>query len=657
MRIRMSWIALFCLLIFSWAVGSPPEDPYWSLIQEAGMSEDHGGADVVVVFDSTFVDVRESGLSYNDFHVLTKVLTPRGALRLKALTYGYDPLSADVEVKDLRIYRKNGSVETVPLDRVLDMTAPARGIYWGARQKMVAVGRLEPGDAVKVKVFRKGFTYALLDEEDEDARYIPPMRGHFYDIVPFWSDAPVLVKSYIVSMPADKPLQYKFYHSEVACELWFEGDRHVYRWTKKDIEPFRREPNMVSHWDVAPKLLVSTAPDWESKSSWFYGVNEDYGSFEVTPEIQAKVDALVRDCRTDMERISVLTHWVAEEIRYSGLTMGPGEGYTLHKGAMDFRDRCGVCKDKAGMLITMLRAAGYYAVPTMTMAGSRIDPIPADHFNHCVVALKKDDGSFMLLDPTWVPGVRELWSSAEQQQNYLIGDPEGIGLRETPVSPAENHYFRVRGQSKLLADGTLEGSFSVEAEGQTDARLRRGFTRGRKTRWASTLAAWVHDLSPLTEVLDVSHGDPYDLSKPMHITVRYRIPRYAVVGSSEIFFTPLLARHVLSDRGTNYYLYMNLDLGERQYGFRTRCSKLMDFRETVVLPRGYTVRELPVFERTDGSWASFSGGYNVEGNRLVFEERCALKKRVYEPSDYPSFVDAVRGVKRAQEEPVVLKKR
>lgn len=53
--------------------------------------------------------------------------------------------------------------------------------------------------------------------------------------------------------------------------------------------------------------------------------------------------------------------------------MGTGEGYTLHKGTMIFRDRSGVCKDKAGMLITMLRAAGFESYPAMTMAGSRID--------------------------------------------------------------------------------------------------------------------------------------------------------------------------------------------------------------------------------------------------------------------------------------------
>jgi hypothetical protein len=37
----------------------------------------------------------------------------------------------------------------------------------------------------------------------------------------------------------------------------------------------KTEPGMVSKSDVALKLLLSTSPDWQSKSLWFFGVNED----------------------------------------------------------------------------------------------------------------------------------------------------------------------------------------------------------------------------------------------------------------------------------------------------------------------------------------------------------------------------------------------
>ncbi len=106
----------------------------------------------------------------------------------------------------------------------MDYPAPARAIYWGAREKMIEVGRLNPGDALEIFMFRKGFTYALLyDEGAEDERYIPPMKGHFYDIVEFWSEQPVIEKVYQVRLPKDKTLQYEFYNGEARSSVIPDG--------------------------------------------------------------------------------------------------------------------------------------------------------------------------------------------------------------------------------------------------------------------------------------------------------------------------------------------------------------------------------------------------------------------------------------------------
>ncbi len=70
----------------------------------------------------------------------------------------------------------------------------------------------------------------------------------------------------------------------------------VYTFSKHDMKPFKGEPRMVALSDVAPKLLISTSPDWYAKSKWFFGVNEDYGSFETTPEITEKGERNSQGC-------------------------------------------------------------------------------------------------------------------------------------------------------------------------------------------------------------------------------------------------------------------------------------------------------------------------------------------------------------------------
>lgn len=592
----------------------------------------------VTLFDSTDVFMEESGLSYVNSHRLVKILNYAGAKANSVVKIDYDPQSAYVEIKKVVVYRANGEATEIS-GPVMDYVAPARMIYWGASQKMLEVGHLDPGDAVEVWTFRKGFTYALL-QADDDSRYIPPMKGHFYDIVPFWSGQPVKEKVYRVNVLKNKNLQYKVYNGELSSAQSFEGDRVIYTFTKNEIMPIKREPAMLASNDVETKLLLSTSPNWEAKSMWFYGVNEDYGSFNTTPELKKKVRELLVGAKSEEDSIAILTHWVADNMRYSGISMGEGEGYTLHNATMNFTDRCGVCKDKASLLIAMLRTAGFNAYAAMTMAGERIDRIPADQFNHSVTVVQRRNGRYQLLDPTWVPNVRELWSSAEQQQGYLMGLPKGADLAETPVSAPENHYVRITGKSELMADGTLVGEFTITAEGQSDAAVRSLFS-ARRSEWRRNVEMELTRVAPQAQITSVTYtdNDTY-LKQPVKMTYKYRIPGYALVSDKELIFTPLLAKGVFS-RAMGH-LGVNVKEEKRLYPFKDRCSRLLEVKETVKLPAGFASHSsLPERQQVNGKSVTYDGGYTLQGNTLTFEQKASYGKRVYEASDWSDFRNAV----------------
>jgi hypothetical protein len=630
-------------------------DPMQDLIHAAGDATIYPNDNLVVVFDSIKVDVKETGLSYVLTHTLTKVLNAKGAIDLSVVKFGYDPLSAYVDIRKVVIYKKDGTIRNLDMKDVLDYPAPARMIYWGAREKMIGVGRLDPGDAVEVIEFKKGFTYALLDQgEDDDSKYIPPMKGHYYDIVDFWSGSPVKMKVYEIALPKDKPIQYKVYNGEVQSSELIRDDKTVYTFTKKDIVPFKSEPHGVSNSDIATKLLLSTSPDWFAKSRWFYKVNEDFGSFDDTPEIQAKVNNILKGATNELDSVSLLTHWVADEVRYSGISMGCGEGYTLHKGAMTFNDRCGVCKDKAGMLITMLRAAGFKSYPAMTMAGSRIDYIPADQFNHSVTIVKLKDGKYHLLDPTWVPFDRELWSSAEQQQQYLMGVPEGADLATTPLSPPENHYLKIDTKSSLSADGTVTGTMTLTAEGQSDAGIRGMFRNFNKTQWNQNVEKEILKISPLAEVTNIEYTDPINYQAgPIRITIEYRIPEYALVSGNQVLFTPVTASNVFKNYQS--HLFFETWMKERKYSFRDRCSRLVELNESIQLTGNSNSIYLPETKTTSGNVCSFQGGYNWKDHTLTLNEKIVLGKRVYDAKDWPEFRDAVISQNSFADDPVVFR--
>ena len=610
----------------------------------------------VTLLDSTNVSVQPTGQGAFSIVKAIKVQTLKGVMTNRVLKYDYDSLTAAAKFKVVRIYHEDGTYTEVDVNKTCDYAAPARMIYWGARQIMLQLDNLKQGDVIYYEIDKKGFTYALLGAgEDDDSRFIPPMRGQFYDIVPFWVYEPTLRKVYRVGMPMEKELQFQFYQGECSSSMRYDDGRKVYTFAMDDVMPFEKEPNMVDLFDAAPKLMMSTTPDWMEKSRWFNKVNEDYGSFDAIPEAQKKVDELIKGKKSEMEKIAVLTHWVADNIRYAGITMGKGEGFTLHNLKMNYTDRCGVCKDIAGTLVAFLRMAGFEAYPAMTMAGSRVESIPADHFNHCVAVVKLSNGTLMPLDPTWVPFCRELWSSAEQQQNYLPGIPEGSDLCVTPVSAPENHYVRVKAENRLKSDGTLVGKFTISAEGQSDSNIRRIFTTGFRSEWRNTMEKQLLSVSPKAVMKSVDYGrSPKDYQKaPISITFTYEIPEYAMTGDGELIFKPFVMNNLYTQVLT--FLRVNTDLKDRKYGFKDSCSRLVEVEEKLSLPSGYKMLGDEKHVDIDGKAADFAGMLKQDGGKILLDTRLSLYKRVYSAEDWDDFRNSVNAYKSFGEYIVVRK--
>lgn len=605
------------------------------------------GADAVVVNDETHVDVEESGLAHVTKTQLVKVLTEAGAAKYATMRFDYDPASSFAEVKGCTVLRAGGGVEEVAADRVLDLPQPQEMIYWGPRMKVVSVPKLEPGDAVEIRTYSKGFVIAYLGgpAEPGDEKYIPPMRGHYYDVVLFQGDLPIVRKSYTIVLPKDKPVRAEVFHGELGSLTSFDDKSLTYTWWKENVPAIRREPRMVEDTDAMTKLVLATVQSWPEKSRWFYHVNEDVNTFAYNDAIKAKADEITRGLKTDDEKRFALLAWVARQIRYSGISMGKGEGYTLHPGVMDFNDRAGVCKDIAGMLVTMFRAAGYeHTYPAMTMAGAEVENIPADQFNHCVVATEVAPDQYKLYDPTWCPFSREVWSSAERPQNYVIGSPRGEQLMETPPQPAENNFVKLVSTGTLDEAGDLSGTVVITGGAYSETNLRWAVVNSPAPNVRGTFEQWLSRISPAAELVSYETTDPVDVNRPFQITLRYRAPGYAMAGGGRMVLTPPAAHNILSNpRLTDFAAAVNTK--SRTYDIFLRATRDFIFQETLTLPKGYRLKEAPEAKAVEGPTAAFSADLAMKGDQLVLNERLTVKKKIVPASEYQNLKDAVDAVK------------
>jgi len=588
-----------------------------------------GSAAYAIVYDSTHNQVSERGVSQIEGYKLYRVLEQKGCIDLAVMTWHYEPQSSFVEIRELNIIRDD-SVISVDLSGIIDVPAPQSGIYWSDRLKMLQLPRLEDNDGIEVRYFRKGYSYALLgDAEPPDENYIPPMPGEYFDIVLFQGRHPICRRVYVLQMPANKRINAQVYNGELFSKTTYDAETTTYSWWAEDVPLRKREDSQPAASDVVPKVVIATVESWEAKSRWFFDVNE--GQFEVTQPIQEKVDDILArsgvNNGTAEDKAFELVHWVAQNIRYSGQTMGDGEGFTLHSGEMIFEQRSGVCKDIAGMLITMMRAAGLDSYAAMTMAGSRIESVPADQFNHCVTALRLPDGTFQMYDPTWVPYYRDIWSLYEAEQHYLMGTGDGEGLSQITYSPPAESPLKVISSVHIDDAGDLKGHLRMEGDGVGDSQLRRILSRNPRHDIENSVTRMV--LSPISNRVTLEafrHQKLTDFSQPMWIEVEYHVNNYALnVDGGLEFRSPLLT---LVSSGGAFFGPLTEDWPEeREEGVFVWATHLYDCNETVYLPRTLAVTNADAPEKTDTTYVSFSATCESLKGQLKIELQSEIRRR------------------------------
>lgn len=632
--------------------GDKPAPTVFSRLKECGDAEKFPGTAYITVVDSTVNTVGELGVSRMETYRLLKILNEEGCRSQSVQRWHYEPLSSYVIVEKVAVVRGD-SLIPVDIAGVRDLPAPQEMIYWQDRIKVLQLPRLEIGDGIQITAVRKGYSYALLDSpqsEPPDEKFIPPMPGEYFDVVLFQSHVPTVYKTYTLRLPRHKQIHSQEYNGSIYSAISYDSAQTTYSWWQDDVPARKQERASPEDPDVVPKVVIATVESWEAKSRWFFDVNRN--QFDVTEPIQAKVDEILRDAGvfdgTPEQKAFELVHWVAQNIRYSGQTMGEGEGFTLHPGEMIFEQRSGVCKDIAGMLVTMMRAADLDSYAAMTMAGSRVENVPADQFNHCVVALRKADGSFEMYDPTWVPNNRDIWSKYETEQQFVVGTPDGEGLSEIPYSPPQESPLKVTNQVRLDASGRLVGSIRIEGDGVMDGRLRNYAAGGRRARVRDMWAAILRQIDNGIVIDNVSRGDELDFHAPMWWQIDYSVPRYGLVKDSVIeLHSPLLK---LLTTGRELYNVLALVWSEkRESDLMLWSASRLDASETIQLPAGFALEETKSPDSVSETYAAFAGSVSSEHGKVNLTLHFDLHRRQFPKEGYEGFRKAVEAAREYAE--------
>ncbi len=413
------------------------------------------------------------------------------------------------------------------------------------------------------------------------------------------------------------------------------GGARTLSWHIEHVPELVPEPYMPSASRVAMRLLFSTLDDWSQVGRWYYGLTEP--KIVIDQEIRRKVSELVEGKDDPMDRIRALFFFVARKIRYMGIIEEANRpGFEPHDIRLTFKRRYGVCRDKAALLVGMLRAANFKAAPVIISAGNKLDPeVAVPYFNHAIAAVLDLGDRPIFLDPTDETTL-QLLPDYEQDSSCIIADRQGSDLILTPVNPPEGNLFHMVVREQLSAQGSLSGTFQVKTSGFVDTVFRSILMNLSRFEQEQFLRRFILSRRP-DVVIDDIHWDNLT-SRQEHFTFggSFRLPQAIcwIDGALGLLFP---AGAVSSDGILEEYVIgRKVSMSSRRYSLKLGYSFLTVLEEHIQGVEGLVLEPGPP-TRLSNDLYEYMVSWRKEGTELVRKRVLKVKRIEVEPCRYPAL--------------------
>lgn len=592
-------------------------------------AEAYPNADDVVVDDYTQVRVNPDGTAVQLSDSYQKILTEKGRRDNQTVQMGFTIPYDRVVMLALEVIKADGTIVPVDIESqsrvMIDPSQMSHNIY-NPDDKVLQVGvpGLEIGDVLhtfcKTELVKTVVPNTWSDLQMFE--YTSPIKHHVYEV-----HAPKELPLRRIALKNPIP-------GTVTASQQESDSGVVHRWEVKDVPRMYAEPDMPPLHTVVQRLLVSTVEEWEDISRWYWNVSEPHLE-TVTPEMREKVAEITKGLTDPEHKTEAVFRWVAQEVRYLGITVEKdAPGFEPHDVSSTFEQRHGVCRDKAALLVAMLRLAGLDAYPVMIYVGPKKDEeVPQPAFNHAIVAVERKDGSTALMDPT-DESSKDIFPAYLSNRSYLVAKPGGAPLRTSPIIPAEKNMMRVKTRAQIGASGRIEGESELVFEGINDSTYRGYFARLSPEERERFFEGALKTAAAGAELLSFEMRPADLLNTNEELTVKMRFQADDVLihdGETALFGMPALGSRI----GMANFVLGKAGLVERKYPLVTEFACGSDEEITLELdPALGRPISLPSYETIDDEGIKWQGRVEHSGGVIHSRTGFAVKVVEFSPEQY-----------------------
>ncbi|MDM1552520.1 DUF3857 domain-containing protein [Empedobacter falsenii] len=254
------------------------------------------------------------------------------------------------------------------------------------------------------------------------------------------------------------------------------GDNNNLSYSLNNVLAFNEEDQMVGSQKIFPRAILASNQinidgvkgnfdNWNDYGKWTFD-NLIRSKLDFTPSQKSTFQNMVKDAKSDEEKVQILYKHLQNKVRYIGVQLGIG-GLSPFPNSYVESKSYGDCKALSNYMIGMLDAVNIKSYHTILFAGNPIDideQMMYQQGNHMIVYVPLN-GKDIWLEATSQTAPYNYLGDFAGNRKVLIVDEKGGKIIPSQQFKTEDNQLFVNGNATLLADGTLNFNFSETSKG------------------------------------------------------------------------------------------------------------------------------------------------------------------------------------------------
>jgi cellulose synthase operon protein C len=525
-------------------------------------------------------------------------------------TIRYSPSTEELRVIHARAWKPTGLVLDAQELGDREYADTPVSMYYDMRLHQLRFAGLEKGDVVELE-------YSLVPK-----RRSAPYNGYFGELVLFAGRGPEQLKRYVLIAPAAQKI---FVHAEkiAPASVSVRDGSQIFLWESRSIPALPREPRSPGVTEISPYVHVSTMGDWKQLGSWYAELVRP--QFTLDQALQDELARVTNGLHSDKEKISAIQEFVLRSTHYVALEFGI-YSYKPYPVTQIYARRFGDCKDKASLMIALLRAAGIEAeialVRTRSLGDVAAEPASIAVFNHAIVYVPKYE---LWLDGTAEYAGRELPLEDQGALSLTVSLSGAAQIRHIPMSRAMDNYTRHIIRGELSAQGVIQFSGSTTTRGEDAPGLRHDLAV--REQQLDMFRRELAEVFPSVQVDSVAVHGAEVLSSSVSVEFQGALnsPQYKRVVSLSSSWMPrsyVAALAAASTRTQDLVLPSPWTTEEEIH---------------IALPEGAEITSLPRDQNIAGAFGSLRLHYKKSAGEVIVQSHVQFEKARVSAQDYPAF--------------------